>query len=982
MKSHRSALLGLVLGVTVLGMAACESKTEIIQPDPPIVVSLVPDAVSLAVGESVKLEAVVTGGGANTARTVTFSSSNQAVATVDANGNVTAVSAGVATITATSTADANARDASVITVGGGTGGAEPTISIKSITTGNLGTPVNTQNVAGQIDVTLNVDVPAGSQVTEVQTLIDGDVVCSQGFSAGSLVVAANPELGTEAQPVEIVCSVQTQAFNATTGAVSFPNGPHSLTAQLVSSDGSVVATPSTELVFNNTNFINVSFEGSKGPAISGNGPRSLAAAGSAWHGGDITFSVLPVNYGAAENNVASVTIQITSSGNGVTGVGGCTSTNDATTDPTIAANDGGNGGANFPTCAQASASKTVNTAAGAATEIVFPANATLTAGGVQNVEDIFTIAVNSVTTGGQAGPVCINPSPALNPQGPTCAGGAPAFPNPLRIDNLAPRITFLNIIRPNQYYNGAFVPNQGAQGVAAACPANTPCVRTVDYGVDNQTAAGNTTFEAGPATDALVDVTAGFSDLPETQVASTNLFSVTTMDALQNSRTRFATAVQTQVTTNANNALLFGIDNTDPTQAVAGPPDQSTNCVVGPSNPANCSPVAGWTITFSDAGVGPSGFNANPVTVKLERILASGTTCYDPNGGGPISCAANNNNGFVADDGIVTLPGATDGYWRLTAFVTDAANNQSEQTMILTLEDYTPPVAGGIASPATLTGGGAASFSSALVDNVELGDVLGATVYGGTITLVDSRQAIGTYGVDAINNTSPGTFNLASFVRSVETTDAVGLPTGTVQPATNFEYAARDVAGVELNTIVNDGCPAAGSADGTTTQNCILRTVDISAAVNLGSNNTFPAYTALVTANGLNAAHGLFVHAAPSNATVCTLATGNCTPSNTPKNTTLTATVTGPAAVFANPFSRVVFYMQDANGRWTPLGTGSVTVSDNTVLNTRTYTFSFVWTPTGLPGTPPFNANIVAVGINSTGSALVSQAQVVQLIDS
>ena len=31
------------------------------------------------------------------------------------------------------------------------------ISIQSITAGNLGTPVNVNNVAGQIDVTLNVD---------------------------------------------------------------------------------------------------------------------------------------------------------------------------------------------------------------------------------------------------------------------------------------------------------------------------------------------------------------------------------------------------------------------------------------------------------------------------------------------------------------------------------------------------------------------------------------------------------------------------------------------------------------------------------------------------------------------------------------------------------------------------------------------------------------------------------------------------------
>lgn len=973
MKSNRSALLSLVLGLAVLGTAACENKTEIIEPDPPIVVSLVPDAVTLEIGESVKLEAIVTGGASGTARTVTFATSNNAVASVDANGNVTAEGEGVATITATATADANARDASVITVTDATGGAEPTISIKSITTGNLNTPVNTQNVFGQIDVTLNVDVPAGSDVTTVETLIDGNVVCSQGFSGGAagIAVNANPELGTQAEPVEIVCSIQTQAFNSATGAVSFPNGPHALTARLVGEDGTVIATPSTQLIFNNTNFLNVTYAGSKGPATGGNAPRSLAPAGSAWHGGDITFTVLSVNYGATANNVANATIQITSSGNGVNGLAGCTTTGVLATDPTISSTDGGLGGVNFPGCAPASASKTVNATAGAPFTVVFPANATLTAGGVQNVEDIFTIAVNSVTTGGQAGPICINPTPVLNPQGPACGL---FFQNPLRVDNLAPRVTILNIIRPNQYYNSTFVPSQGAQGVAAACAANTPCARTVDYGVDLQTATGNTTFQAGPTTATLVDVTAGFGTLPESPVSTTNLFAVTTMDALQNSRQVFATTTNTTVTTNAASATVqkFGIDNTAPTQAVAGPPNNSTNCAVGPSNPTTCSPTPTWTITFTDAGIGPSGFNANPVTVKLERILATGTTCHNPDTGAAISCTTN--SGFVADDGIVTLPAGVDGYFRLTAFVTDAAGNQSTQTVILTLEDYTPPVAGGIASPATLVGGTAATFSSALIDNVELGDVLGATVFAGAgVTLVDSRQAIGTYGVDAIVNTSPGTFNIAQFVRSVETTTGAGLPTGAVSPATNFEYAARDVAGVQLNTIVADGCPAAGAADGTTTQNCILRQVDITAAVNLGSNNTFPAFTALNTANGLNALHGLFVHQAPSNATVCT--DGSCAV-GIPSNTTLSATITGPAATFASPFSRVVFYMLDANGRWTPIGTGSVAVSDNTVLNTRTFTYSFVWTPTGLGD---YVAPVVAIGVDGNGSALVSQQQNVTL---
>jgi hypothetical protein len=565
-----------------------------------------------------------------------------------------------------------------------------------------------------------------------------------------------------------------------------------------------------------------------------------------------------------------------------------------------------------------------------------------------------------------------------------CGGGTAAFPNAIRVDNQAPRVTELDIIRPNQYYNAAFVPSQAAGGGPTVVnPPNgctAPCARTVDYGVDSQQTGTNTKFFAGVPGGTLVDVTANFGPLPESPTANTNVFNLQTTDALTNSRSVFATTTATTVATiaTAGANLLFGIDNTAPTQAVAGPPNNSTNCLFAPpSNPASCAGQTGWTVSFSDAGIGPSGFNVNPVQTKLELILATGITCYNATVT-PATALANctTNGGIVQDDGVSTLP-TTNGYWRITTTVTDAANNVSTQSVIVTLNDNVAPVAGGISSPASIAGGTAVTFSSALQDNVELGDVTGATTFTGAgFTLIDSRQAIGTYGPDAIVNTSPGTFNIASFVRSVETTAAGGLPTGAVSPATIFEYAARDVAGVQLNNLVADGCPPAGAADGTTTQNCILRNVNISAAVNLGSNNTFPAFTALNTANGTNPLWGLFLQAAPSNATVCTKANAvACAPAQ-PFTTTLTATVTGQAAVFANPFSRVVFAFQDANGRWVPIGTAAVTVTDNTVTSTRTFTYTLTWTPTGLP---TYAAPVRAIGVASTGSALLTGTQVVNL---
>src|SRR5690606_20346942 len=145
MKSHRSAFLSVALGLAVLGTAACEDKTEVVIPDPsdPITANLVPDAITLAVGESADFAAVVSGGDEDTPRTVSFSSGNDAVAAVSATGTVTANGTGTTTITATATADPNAKDVSTVTVV--PEAAPPSISIKSITQFNTNTPVNINN---------------------------------------------------------------------------------------------------------------------------------------------------------------------------------------------------------------------------------------------------------------------------------------------------------------------------------------------------------------------------------------------------------------------------------------------------------------------------------------------------------------------------------------------------------------------------------------------------------------------------------------------------------------------------------------------------------------------------------------------------------------------------------------------------------------------------------------------------------------------
>ncbi len=77
-------------------------------------VTVTPDTASVAAGETVDLEAEVLPAGAS--QTVTWSTSDAAIATVNDTGLVTGVAVGTATITATSTADPTKTDTCAITV--------------------------------------------------------------------------------------------------------------------------------------------------------------------------------------------------------------------------------------------------------------------------------------------------------------------------------------------------------------------------------------------------------------------------------------------------------------------------------------------------------------------------------------------------------------------------------------------------------------------------------------------------------------------------------------------------------------------------------------------------------------------------------------------------------------------------------------------------------------------------------------------------
>jgi uncharacterized protein YjdB len=113
MKVRTSVLRGFaLLALSSLTFAACDESTTLPAPPAPTV-TVAPSNVSLQVGQTATLSAVVSGA-AN--QNVTWRSGNPAVANVSATGVVTAVAAGTTGIIAISQADTTARAAASVTV--------------------------------------------------------------------------------------------------------------------------------------------------------------------------------------------------------------------------------------------------------------------------------------------------------------------------------------------------------------------------------------------------------------------------------------------------------------------------------------------------------------------------------------------------------------------------------------------------------------------------------------------------------------------------------------------------------------------------------------------------------------------------------------------------------------------------------------------------------------------------------------------------
>lgn len=284
-------------GLVLVG-AACGDDVTVQPPPPPpdpVVrsVTVAPDGAQIRVTEKLKFIASVTADPGAATPTIAWSSSNTAVATVDAAGEATAVAVGSVGIRATATSGTSSASG-VATLNVVSSTVTPaTVSIQSFEQG--GVPQNVSDLDGQVDVRVNLE-RGGEVVQRVELLVDGLVVGAQIF-ASPPVQASVPELAIE----ELVFSWNTAAFDATTGVPKHLNGPHSVAAKVITAQNAAgTGSPTVQVVLDNSNTAVVVL-------VIKNGASIADGAGLTWWTGDAEASALPVIYSVASPTISSVT---------------------------------------------------------------------------------------------------------------------------------------------------------------------------------------------------------------------------------------------------------------------------------------------------------------------------------------------------------------------------------------------------------------------------------------------------------------------------------------------------------------------------------------------------------------------------------------------------------------------------------------------------------------------------------------------------
>jgi hypothetical protein len=786
-------------------------------------------------------------------------------------------------------------------------------------------------------------------VTKVEVLVDNKTACSQNLSVAEsqqlTFAAVNPE---GVQAVDIVCSINTADFNATTGAVTYQNGARQLTAKATigGTQPGNVATPSQTLTFNNANSFVLT------QALSGTTSQATSASGLLYKRGSLDVSVLPVIYNAGQSiAVATATF----------GSANC----DAS----------GNGARSRPLTAPAGGSGAWTTSFGITTSSTVAIGTTVKSYEYNNSAN----CLNPLLTPGSTPSGEVATVVATDNAGNTifsAAVPANAATAGIRLDNRAPGVpTFW--ANPNGRRNGwinATVGLTGANNSSSATSNNWLQDGTADAGVGGYVRV----LRVGDGSTGLVDAAIAATGsstptLPAPSVANTSYCAViSAQDLLGNESTLPAAGdpctapVATSGTATATQAMQFGVDIAAPTIAYADPTVVPAALSSG-ARQGGASISGEFVVTVADTGaVGNSGMLAgSPVKANVIRREADGTS-FSP---APGDCVV----GTLTSSGTVCSQTATGltvglplvstaitalntaGYYTYTATAFDAAGNSTAlPAASVIVYDGTPATATAPSVPATITG--AFSSASFLNDNLSIRDYFYTVGFGGapayltpsTIRIAAAPTAVDAFNAATLSNTNVGINSTINTFLGLQATDGANAP---------LAYVGGSIPLNALNLFVRDQAQAAYTGPATAV---VAPTAPATGVSTTGFNTFVPA---------------------TSNAVLCAgTLTGGCA-AGTFTSTVVTAKANGVTATFNNPFSRVDFYA--------PLGTdlvlvGSVPAASASLVDdgaTRVWTYSLTLQAstlyTQLGGVSPAvvgPVNIYAFGVSPTGTvALVAQ---------
>ena len=630
-------------------------------------VSVVPATATINSGGTQQFTASVAGSGGAT-NTFTWASGDAAIASVDANGKATAVAAsGSVAICATSTQVTSQRGCAQLTIVAPTPLTPATVAINSVTQNAVaGSPtVNPAAVVGNVDVTVNYN--SGSYiVNKVELWFGGQLAGTQTLTvpqAMALRYASEQAAAGQAASPQIVFTINTAAFNATTGAPTWTNGAQALQAKLYTTvSGTSAATASASL---NETLANVNtFSASSSVA---NATAANSATGYTYTKGDLTISVIPISYTGAVFTSGTVTF----------GTGGAT-------------------GCDANLTAQRTLALTAPAAGAAAWTATFAAGAAAAAGNLTSYEFNnagVTCPAGSLNTGERFAVTV-----AQDATGASWATLPIAVGSFYRIDNKAPSAPALTMTvgrRNASWVNDAVLFN------ATAANGGIITGASVDAGV-GLPATEAATYTTTVATFGVMTTAA---TLAESNLNTTYSATTKGADRLGNNSA-------------ASVAATFGVDRTIPTMpANSLPADQAV--IAAPTG------VAFGAFTYSDPATlpaGPSTPSATPARVTVRRWTSATAFNYSTGAawGAAGGASVSFNIGLAGAPFIDVAGPSVEGYYVVSAFLEDGAINPSASVTRTYLYDITAPTGPFTIPVMTASAGASNLFSSSLNDNVDL----------------------------------------------------------------------------------------------------------------------------------------------------------------------------------------------------------------------------------------------------------------------